>query len=125
MKLRYIIAKICGVLSIVLFFIGIFIIIINLTHVKEELDVYMCKHLFECTPEEFSAKDVDIYDETDGFCTFSYVNKDGNLVLILSKKQRNTWVNSLENDINEIDNNYNVDISPTTEILYSTAIPRR
>ena len=108
MKPRYILAIITGTLSILFLFIGIF----NATHRKIELEPFMCKPIFGCTPEEFSAKDVDIHDETARFCTFSYVNKDGNLVLILSKKQINAWVNSIENDINEIDKNYNVDISP-------------
>lgn len=108
MKPRYILAIITGTLSILFLFIGIF----NLTHGKIELEPYMCKPIFGCTPEEFSAKDVDIHDETARFCTFSYVNKDGNLFLILSIKQINAWVNSIENDINEIDKNYNVDISP-------------
>jgi hypothetical protein len=108
MKPRYILAIITGTLSILFLFIGIF----NVTHRQIELEPFMCKPIFGCTPEEFSAKDVDIHDETARFCTFSYVNKDGNLVLILSKKQINAWVNSIENDINEIDKNYNVDISP-------------
>ena len=108
MKPRYILAIITGTLSIIFLFIGI----INVTYFKDELDIDMCKQLFGCTPEEFSTKDVDIHDETARFCTFSYVNKDGNLVLILSKKQQNAWVNSLEKDLNEIDKNYNVDISP-------------
>lgn len=108
MKPRYILAIIAGTLSIIFLFIGI----INVTYFKDELDIDMCKQLFGCTPEEFSAKDIDIHDETARFCTFSYVNKDGNLVLILSKKQINAWVNSLEKDINEIVKNYNVDISP-------------
>ena len=108
MKPRYILAIITGTLSILFLFIGIF----NVTHGKAEIEPFMCKPIFGCTPEEFSAKDIDIHDETARFCTFSYVNKDGNLVLILSIKQINAWVNSIENDINEIDKNYNVDISP-------------
>lgn len=107
MKTRHILAIICGALSILFFFIGIF----NVTHAKAEIEPFMCQLLFECSPEDFSAKEVNIHDETSKFCTFSYVNKDGNLVLILSRKQINAWVYSLERDINAIDNDYNVDIS--------------
>ena len=58
------------------------------------LDLYHCQSVFGCTPEEFFDLELDIYKDVKDFRKDARISSDGNLVLSLSKPQREALINS-------------------------------
>ena len=61
----------------------------------------VCFGLFDCTPSEFFDKSFDLYEETGDLREKSYVDERGNLMLIITEKQRKkllktNWINSFD-----------------------------
>ena len=77
-----------------LILIGVFWIYFGLTYSSWELPYENCMYLFQVTPEEFMNTEFEFYDETGDFRKTAYINKNGNLVLLLSSKQQKAWINS-------------------------------
>lgn len=68
----------------------------------------ICKALFDCSPQEFFDLELDIYQNIIDFRTNARVSPEGNLVLMLSKKQRLALINS---DLFDFSDYKNVEIS--------------
>lgn len=53
---------------------------------------YACTKIFDCTPSEFFDRDLDFYEKTGDFREKSYIDENGSLVLVVTKKQGKLWL---------------------------------
>lgn len=51
-----------------------------------------CKHLLSNSPKEFMDSDSLLYDSCEDFRKHAYIDKEGNLVLSLSREQKDAWL---------------------------------
>ena len=95
--------KLYRILAIICFSIGTIGLIISLycfgtiIYVKYFRDFEIgltpagCQSLFGVSPEEFFDAELEFYDETGDFRPKSRIDEYGNLILVLSPKQRKKW----------------------------------
>ncbi|MBE6660036.1 MAG: hypothetical protein E7605_01350 [Ruminococcaceae bacterium] len=105
--------------------VGIAIVLLVLAAVMLAMGTYMqffittlkmsennCEKLFGCTPQEFFELELELYDETRDFRKLAYVDKQGQLVLLLTQDQIDVWLPLLKQDVIDAERrNDNIDIS--------------
>lgn len=82
---------ICACIAVIIYFS-----VINHPTERIILSKDMCNSIFKCTPTEFFDKDFDFYKKTGDFREKSYVDNSGNLIWVITKKQREALLESSE-----------------------------
>lgn len=61
---------------------------------RHEFGPDVCYYMFGCNPEEFFNHEFEFYEETGDFRKTARIDRDGNLLIKLSKKQERIWMES-------------------------------
>lgn len=76
-----------------------------------------CEELFGCAPEEFLHQKSNSYSEVGNFRRLARVDAKGQLILYLTQKQANVWCSLLQQELNDAENQYNIDISDDYSVI--------
>ena len=77
----------------------------------------VCPDILGCTPEEFFDLEFDFYNEVGDFRKSARINKEGDLVLYLTRKQAKALIESLQQDLCDAENQYNIEVSEDYSVI--------
>lgn len=106
--------KKCNALNVMIVVSSIFLIILLAALIiirPITINLQTCQEIFGCTPQEFLNSKSDSNGETKALGRFAYVDMRGNLVLLLTRKQCNAWVEELQQYIYNAESINNIDVS--------------
>lgn len=80
---------------------------------------WMVEPLFGCDVDSFATEELDIYNEVNGFNSRSHIDKNGDLVIQLTKHQTRELLESkwIDPGIDVSNNQYNFEISKDNKVL--------
>ena len=112
------------VIGLTISIVSLIMLAINAFTVQITVPYEGCDFMFGCSTEEFFDRDLELYKEIGDLRKFAYIAKNGELNVIVTRKQANLWANILEQQIREIEKTHaNIEVSSDcfAIVVYSCA----